>query len=364
MNISHLRCSTFSIISIVGILLSASCSKPKIYAGDVLLTDADKSSSIAEVYTVEEWIHLENDVDCAIKNTIRIIETGGLIYILEQGFHDQVLVFDSNGKFVKKIGVVGQGPGEYSGPIDFAVDSSDGSVTILTEPSTAYKYDADNRFIMSKKLDETLLHHIAHGPKGFVASTDHLTYTEGEHAYLLYWFDNDLNFLGKAIKVLDIQMPQIAFRGQLASLDDKVIYNDYFTNRVYDCTSPGASDTLLSYSYAKQMPLEMYLGMNYFDNQRNYDHTLSVIDLKDGVAINSFLTGSHNVFIVGFDGDVKSFGSVVMPMETYNGTDGTLLSPIQIDEYYHRWHDRAIKQPDHEPDPEDNMMIMRWKFND
>ncbi len=344
--------------------MSASCSKPKIYAGDVLLTDADKSSSIAEVYTVEEWIHLENDVDCAIKNTIRIIETGGLIYILEQGFHDQVLVFDSNGKFVKKIGVVGQGPGEYSGPIDFAVDSSDGSVTILTEPSTAYKYDADNRFIMSKKLDETLLHHIAHGPKGFVASTDHLTYTEGEHAYLLYWFDDDLNFIGKAIKVLDIQITLNIFRGQLAPLDDKVIYNDYFTNRVYDCSSPGSPDTLLSFCYSKPMPLEMYLSMDFFNNQRNYDHTLNVIDLKDKAAIYSFMTGSQNLFIVGFDGDVKSFGTVVMPLETYNGADGTLLSPIQIDEYYHRWHDRAIKQPDHEPDPEDNMMIMRWKFND
>src|SRR5690625_4020856 len=52
-------------------------------------------------------------------------------YILDAFRLKKVLVFDAEGKFITLVGRKGEGPGEYSNPVDIAIDSILNSLFIL-----------------------------------------------------------------------------------------------------------------------------------------------------------------------------------------------------------------------------------------
>lgn len=101
--------------------------------------------------------------------------------------------------------------------------------------------------------------------------------------------------------------------------------------------------------------------MDFFENQTNYDHTLSIINLHDGVAISAFMTGELDEFILDFDGVIRCAGKVLMPRSTFYGNDNTLLSPISTEEYFDKWENSSLK-PNNKINPDDNLIVLRWKI--
>ena len=340
-----------------------SCSENSKKVDTIVLHQTTVQLAQSEVYSPLEWIQLDDSLECTVGGCRRIIEDKDKLYLLENKYQNCVLVFNNKGKFIRKIGSRGQGPGEYSNPVDFALDKQSGKITILCDPSTVYQYDSIGNFVTSKKLDETLLHRIVHTSSGYVASTDHFTYTEGDNAFLLYWFDDNFNIIGKAIPVLEEQIFTLPhFNGQLAIVGDKAYYNDLYTCKIYDCTTYKSHKEIFEYSLSNQMPIKKYLGMDYFENQTNYDHTLSIINLPDGIAVTAFMTGILDEFIINSDGTVRCAGTVMMPSITFHGNNNTLLSPISTEEYFSQWENSVLK-PSNEIRPDDNLILLRWKIN-
>ena len=75
------------------------------------------------------------------------------LYVLDANNH-RVLVFNPAGKFVRKIGKKGEGPGELIAPISMAV-SSDGNVVINDMGRQAYSiFKPDGTFVRNAKFDE------------------------------------------------------------------------------------------------------------------------------------------------------------------------------------------------------------------
>ena len=80
------------------------------------------------------------------------------IIILDSHLAKSVLLFDTIGRFVRKIGNVGSGPGEYTQPFDFTIDKDRNVIYVLdSNLSKINKYDiSTGKFIHSIILDKNV----------------------------------------------------------------------------------------------------------------------------------------------------------------------------------------------------------------
>lgn len=73
------------------------------------------------------YIPLETKQDCLIGAIYKIIPTSDFIFVFT---NDLVYQFDTNGKYIRKIGSKGRGPTEYGNILDVSVDEGSGKIYI------------------------------------------------------------------------------------------------------------------------------------------------------------------------------------------------------------------------------------------
>jgi hypothetical protein len=61
--------------------------------------------------------------DCMIGMIHELQVFDGCIYILDRAITKSLFVFDMEGRFIKKIGCFGNGPGEFIQPVDITLDT-------------------------------------------------------------------------------------------------------------------------------------------------------------------------------------------------------------------------------------------------
>jgi len=116
-------------------------SKGKIEQSNFLL------SSIVDNFS---FVELETNDNSLLQAVDKVIIKDDLIFVLDKDGNNQVLVFDINGKYIRKIGNIGAGPGEYQNVSDFCIDNN--LIYILSDLSL-YVYNHDGIFLEKIKLD-------------------------------------------------------------------------------------------------------------------------------------------------------------------------------------------------------------------
>jgi hypothetical protein len=94
------------------------------YENTVFYTDLFESIKI---------IPLETNSNCLIGQISEIEIYNDTIYILDKNIAKALFMFDKNGNFIKKIGSLGKGPGEYISPKSFTIDNITRQIKILDE---------------------------------------------------------------------------------------------------------------------------------------------------------------------------------------------------------------------------------------
>lgn len=96
-----------------------------------------------------EFIILNSNKAGFIYDIDKVILHNNEIYVLDSKQH-MILIFDSEGTFLRKIAKLGRGPGEYPFLSDFTLQNN--TILILNR-DIVYKYDLSGNFIESITLD-------------------------------------------------------------------------------------------------------------------------------------------------------------------------------------------------------------------
>lgn len=104
--------------------------KDAIYNFDISQWDINKKISNSIIKEID-FIPLETNPLCLISNIRKIIPYNGKFYILDSNRLNGILIFDAKGKYLKKIGEVGRGSGEFLSLNDFVIDSNNEQALIL-----------------------------------------------------------------------------------------------------------------------------------------------------------------------------------------------------------------------------------------
>ena len=111
------------------------------------MSDSPSILSLKEKIKSISFIALDDgNPDALFKGIDKVLYADGRFYILDYMGTSSVFVFDEKGKFLFKVGDVGQGPGEYYKVTDF--DVNNGCIYLLdSKRRSILSYDLDGRFL-------------------------------------------------------------------------------------------------------------------------------------------------------------------------------------------------------------------------
>lgn len=363
-----------TLVLLVLCLLATSCSRQNARQESEginidLTSDTEKAPlTHNDAMTIHGWIALDTCEQALLPSLQKIEKHDNRFFILDRVHQKGVVVFDEKGKYLYRIGKQGQGPGEYPDIYDFTIDRRSNRVVILSPASSVNVYTCEGEFLDAhRELDPTLLWNLTRTEDGYLMSTNHQTYTEGENAYLLYCFDNDFRLKWKDIPVYKKQISMSAstlLSSALQAIGNCTYYCDSPNYRIYSTGSDkGELRQAFDISLKNPAPVEAFTDpMAFMQHQREYSFITECAITERWLILHYVDKGQMKFALVDREnGNVVRNGAyqgVVLKM-FYLG-DNLFASPVTAEEYLTYWSKQPVPQPQMSPDAEDNMLLLLW----
>lgn len=253
-----------------------------------------------EVYSInlaDEAGHFSLDLDTMIditsvsklqitenKNSVLVTYTkvlikDSLIFALDKEFKG-LKVFNLKGDFVRMIGSIGQGPGEYTYLNDFRI--SNDTVSILTGTQQIINYSVNGDYLNTLEI-ERFADNFATNNKEFYFF---MNYNVGSPEGLAYNLEiTDRNFKlraqGAPFSEANGNMPSFGYTGFLQEKSDEIWFSEAFDNRiqilkgtelvdkyVFDFGTYGKPENTSVAEVAEKRLDVAHLGKNLFENEK------------------------------------------------------------------------------------------------
>jgi len=159
----------YLLIIIYSLALSISCTKHNktiessesgryVIDLDNIANNPDDSFVYSTFYKGIKTILLETNDSCLVGEIKKMQVYDQFIFILDKNIAKSLLVFDREGRFIRKIGGIGGGPGEYVEPTDFTLDTENRTIFVLDKHTKRInKYDLiTGNFLYSINLQNSL----------------------------------------------------------------------------------------------------------------------------------------------------------------------------------------------------------------
>ena len=121
---------------------------------EVTFKEAPKDFLIASSFKNIHMIQLEAKEECLISDIKRVVDVEGKVYVLTRT--NEIFCFDrATGKYIRTIGRLGEGPGEYVSAMDICYDEKEKCICVVDYYKSAiHKYSLDGRFLGDRQLDK------------------------------------------------------------------------------------------------------------------------------------------------------------------------------------------------------------------
>jgi hypothetical protein len=143
---------------ILFIVIGLSCNEN--HKNELLTISFDKNISnekvigLKEIAKEIEYVKLERNSECLLGSVNDLVASEKYFFVGSE----EVFQFLRNGRFVRKIGKKGRGPGEYTGVLDMAIDESSQRIYILTsEDRKILIFDFKGTFLNSIQLRDRFI---------------------------------------------------------------------------------------------------------------------------------------------------------------------------------------------------------------
>lgn len=138
-----------------------SCGNATEKEGDVIIIDIDNAEQKISVPMSSyvdgvKVVPLEENESCMLGNIFKVCVIDNSLFITD-GSSNSIYEFDLNGVFIRKIGQVGNGPGEYRSVSDFSISRTNKTIYVLDRSRHAIlKYSQTAEFIKSIPVEESV----------------------------------------------------------------------------------------------------------------------------------------------------------------------------------------------------------------
>ncbi len=221
---------------LIPLSLVISCSQPA--KKSEVLTVLDLSQDITVVSEMKlsqiasdiNYTKLESNPDCFIKRIDQYSMTDNYILIYDQS-QPKVLLFDRHGKFLRNIGNIGKGPGEFNRPSEVRISRDERNILIM-DYLKVMRFGFDGQLIGETKLPDIARHvdTFGDGLIGYFSSNS----TRMDN-YSNAFFDWDGNCTGKLLKRDEdkIKRGKGSRLAMFYRMNDEIRINDLYSDTVF-----------------------------------------------------------------------------------------------------------------------------------
>jgi hypothetical protein len=183
-----------------------------------------------------EYIPLETTTKSLIGSCYKIFVTSKDIFVFD--FKHNVYRFNRNGRFIKKIGRIGRGPGECQGPIDVALDTINEKVIFLDyDKLVVYDYNAS--FIHSYKLKRKSVNMLNVNKDYFLIDDAYYQYSNPAKRFSMYFFSQEQKKeISKIACEKKDKIPFSICHPIMYKYNRKAFVKDYWSDTIYQVVSP------------------------------------------------------------------------------------------------------------------------------
>ncbi|TKG94493.1 6-bladed beta-propeller [Puteibacter caeruleilacunae] len=334
-----------------------------------ILRNIKNMGNLNDVFVDFKYIPLETRKESLFGSIDKFMKYNGFFFILDKVRKKKIFIFDEHGKFVRTIGKIGKGPGEYVNIEDFTIDKRNGNIQILAFPSTVLTYGFNGTFLSSRKLTtNALLWSISSNNDCYVCASNHQSVLTGKEACLIFKYDLEFNLLEKKIDVLPayIGLPPLTPNPLLYD-KERISYFDSFNSQVHLNISDKESDQVIKFDFnGNEVPLEdLKDPQGFFTNQFKYSFFINAL-IADDILLTKFINnGKHHLSLVDLkDESFLSYKSESWLPDLLFYEDNTFYSSMSC-HWITKGHKffKAEKTNDYSTDPSSNPVILTFKFS-
>ncbi len=222
---------------VILLIFVVSCSQPDKNSTNLIVLDLSQDMNVESKLTLSQiatdinYTRLESNPDCFIKRIDQYSITDNYILICDQSL-PKVLLFDRRGKFIRNIGNIGKGPGEYNRLGDVRI-SRDEKFILIMDFLKVMRFGFDGKLIGETTLPDFArnIDTFDDGLIGYFSSSN----SSRMDNYSLAFFDWDGNCTGKLMKrdqdkIIKGKASRLAM---FYSMDNEIRINDRFSDTVF-----------------------------------------------------------------------------------------------------------------------------------
>ncbi|MFA6126704.1 MAG: 6-bladed beta-propeller [Bacteroidales bacterium] len=147
-----LKVKSLPILAVFG-LLSACTPKTDTGPQIIVINEAHFTTvPLEKVLAASEFIPLEFKPESALSEFATFINWTSGFYLMDLYKKKMVLQFDKQGRFVRTIGIAGQGPGEYNQMAEALVTKKGVEILCGGSSTQVFKYDQEGRYMLTEKI--------------------------------------------------------------------------------------------------------------------------------------------------------------------------------------------------------------------
>ena len=109
---------------------------------------------LSEIVGEITYLPLETTGNSLLKERLIVTMTDSLIFVSDNAW--QLMMFDRQGKFLRRIGRIGNGPGEYHTILDYALSPDGQRVSFLDQNRGIFEYDLGGKFFKNYAVPQEL----------------------------------------------------------------------------------------------------------------------------------------------------------------------------------------------------------------
>lgn len=254
----------FIYLLLIGLMIISGCNKPKQNDDGIIeinITEALENQldfPLSKLVKDVEILEIESNVECYIEQA-QVMFFGQKHILIFDWVKTQLFLFNRQGKFIRKIGNQGKGPGEYSGMMFHGTMSKDEKKIIITNSnaSRVIVYNTMGEVLAQKDLGQhfsyknilglechfdNLLSFLPHRP---LAPTDEFSSLE--------FFDLDLNKAGSVLPRINDETltAKNINHTNLFDYQDKAYFWEMYNDTIYQFLEDGSSSPKYKFTTEK-----------------------------------------------------------------------------------------------------------------
>ncbi|WP_285826815.1 6-bladed beta-propeller [Bacteroides acidifaciens] len=230
------------------LFLSIGCQQRKVYTSNIesdsttvdITVNLENYQGVPYDSLIDDisFVRLETNDDCLIGAISQIICTDSLMFISDRDVSKSIYCFDRQGKFLRKLGAVGQGLGEYSGYYCYITLSPDKKNLIIMDWGKLIYFDFKGNLLKEITLDSShAIRNLEFIDNNLMAGFEFYGNTSVKSKPMLSVYDTQLNLEHCAFPTISTDNFVLSPMNPLRKFDNEVYFNLPYSDTFYKVSS-------------------------------------------------------------------------------------------------------------------------------